>query len=75
MMAVPVSKEPSLTLGRPGPLFRGDYFATREGTNYDVARDGEHFVMIRSEDESAPGEVRVVLNWFEELKRLLPDEE
>ena len=30
------------------------------------------FVMIESEGEEAPEEFKVVQNWFEELKRLVP---
>jgi hypothetical protein len=37
--------------------------------NYDVAPDGR-FVMIK--DEAASGRLYVVLNWTEELKRLVP---
>lgn len=37
--------------------------------NYDVAPDGR-FLMIQG--EGAPTQVNVVLNWFEELKRLVP---
>jgi hypothetical protein len=46
--------------------------ATTSATNYDVSADGQEFVMIRNEDSSAPPQIHVVLNWFEELKRLVP---
>jgi hypothetical protein len=39
--------------------------------NYDVAPDGR-FLMIQRLDPESPREIRVVLNWTEELKRLLP---
>ena len=42
---------------------------------YDVFPDGEHFVVFVGEPESNPRQLRVVLNWFEELKRLAPSEE
>ena len=38
--------------------------------NYDVSADGRSFVMIRSASDSR--HLHVVLNWFEELKRLVP---
>ncbi len=47
----------------------------RYGVNllhYDVTPDGQRFVMVESAVESDPTEVVVVLNWFEELKRLVP---
>ena len=37
--------------------------------NYDVAADGQRFLMIRNETSS--GRLNVVLNWAEELKRLV----
>jgi len=42
--------------------------------NYDVSRDGQRFLMLKpSEQEaSAPTQINVVLNWFEELKRRVP---
>ena len=39
--------------------------------NYDVAADGEVFLMLRQLEGSAVSIV-VVLNWFEELKELVP---
>ena len=40
--------------------------------NYDVSSDGQSFVMIKGEQESAPAQLNIVLNWFEELKRRVP---
>lgn len=34
--------------------------------------DGQHFVMVRRDED--PSEIRVVLNWVEELNRLAPGE-
>ncbi len=39
---------------------------------YDVAPDGQRFVMIKESEEQQVGQINVVLNWFEELKRLVP---
>ncbi|MFY9527600.1 MAG: hypothetical protein WAR24_01705, partial [Candidatus Acidiferrales bacterium] len=40
---------------------------------YDVSADGQRFLFTKASEENAPpGEVRVVLNWSEELKRLAP---
>ncbi len=45
-------------------------------TNYDVTPDGQRFVMIRTEESttesSGTTQITLVLNWFEELKRLVP---
>jgi hypothetical protein len=35
-----------------------------------VSSDGQRFVMVK--DDSASGRINLVLNWFEELKRLAP---
>ena len=75
MMAVAISAEPELTPGKPTLLFEGRYqpgtSGGNPGSNYDVAPDGR-FVMIRAEEGSGPTQINVVLNWFEELKRLVP---
>ena len=43
--------------------------------NYAVAADAQRFVMVKAaETGPAPGQLRVVLNWFEELKRRVPAE-
>ena len=42
---------------------------------YDVSPDGTKFLMLRRDAAgagTAPGQVNVVLNLFEELKRLVP---
>jgi hypothetical protein len=41
--------------------------------NYDVPPDGQRFLMNKAKDQkSAPTQINVVLNWFEELKRRVP---
>ncbi len=74
-MAVPVQTEPSFTPGTPEVLFEGAY-ATGVGRSYDVAPDGQRFLMITvgagTEDTSAPPSLILVQNWHEELKRLVP---
>jgi hypothetical protein len=40
---------------------------------WDVAPDGKRFLVVKDPDTDAdPATVRVVVNWFEELKRLMP---
>ena len=43
-----------------------------DNPNYDVMPDGEHFVMSLSPQYPSPTHYSVVVNWFEELKRLVP---
>jgi serine/threonine-protein kinase len=76
MLAVAVQPGTPLVAGRPQVLF--DY-ATQPATGgtrpYDIAPDGR-FLIIRSGQPRASGDTAsnlvVVLNWFEELKRLVP---
>jgi serine/threonine protein kinase/Tol biopolymer transport system component len=73
VMAVAVETEPDLTTGTPRVLFEGPYVMyLGGGNNYDVSPDGRRFLMIRRELGPAPRQINVVLNWAEELKRLVP---
>jgi hypothetical protein len=72
MMVVDVRTHPEFTAAKPKLLFEGKYLTDRIGTNYDIAPDGRRFLMIQSDQETAPTQLRIVLNWSEELKRLLP---
>ena len=49
-----------------------DYFVLPVGRIYDISPDGRRFLVIRSADEEPSAQMNVVLNWFEELKRLAP---
>ena len=75
--SVVVSTEPAFRAAKPVLLFEGEYELDFWSSNYDVAPDGQRFVMIRrgkDADTSAPQQLNVVLNWFEELKQLVPTE-
>jgi serine/threonine-protein kinase len=70
MMAVSIETEPEFKVTQFEELFEGRYL-TSIYRNYDVAPDGR-FLMIQEPQESTPLGINVVLNWFEELKRLVP---
>jgi len=70
MMVVGIKTEPTFTAGSPVVLFTGRY-TSGIAINYDISPDGQKFLMIK-EDEGQPAQINVVLNWFEELKRLVP---
>jgi serine/threonine-protein kinase len=77
MMAVPVTLEPTFTSGRPRTLFRfaGVYRMSGTATAYDIHPDGTRFIMVSERKDAAPTprqQVNIVLNWFEELRRLAP---
>ena len=71
------SNPPSVTPGTPEKLFDWRYRLVVGGRrHHDVLLDGSQFLMItRGEDyvgEGGRAEINVVLNWHEELKRLVP---
>ena len=75
MMSVRVETEPVFRAGTPEVLFEGAYLRGG-GVTYDLSPDGQRFLMVKSGsaagDETAPAELILVQNWFEELKRLVP---
>ena len=80
MMVVAVTLDQNLSVGQPSVLLRNDdnlYLASIGGFSrfYDAFPDGERFVAIRrnTDDHSlVTKSFVVVLNWSEELKRLVP---
>jgi Tol biopolymer transport system component len=70
LVAAAVETTPDFRVQRREVLFEGPYSAWRYHSHYDVLPDGQQFVMIkRVEDEAA--RLVVVLNWFEELRRVM----
>ena len=74
-MAVEITTKPGFAAGKPRMLFEGQYLPA-QGTlpNYDVSPDGQRFLMLKTADsaETAPTQINVVMNWFEELKQRVP---
>ena len=83
-VAVSVNTTPSFSFGNPvsavtAGLPTVESFASR---SYDVTRDGSAFLAVAPDADvseaqtpgqvGAPQEIWIVLNWFEELKRLVP---
>jgi hypothetical protein len=57
-------------VGRPRPLFKDGIPPWLNG-GYDVAPDGQSLLTMEVEEDGAK-RIVVVLDWFEELKRLVP---
>jgi Tol biopolymer transport system component len=75
MMAVEIATKPSFTAGTPKVLFEGKYEMPNNSTpDYDVSPDGQRFLMLKpvEQEQAAPTQINVVLNWFEELKQKVP---
>ena len=66
MIAVDVDTTSGFSAGKSRVLFDGSYLG-----GYDVSPDGQGFLMLKPVESqtSAITQIRVVLNWFEELKR------
>jgi len=47
------------------------YYKRYQHSNYDIHPDNQRFVMVKPA-ETISADLIVVLNWFEELKRLVP---
>jgi Tol biopolymer transport system component len=75
MMAVEVTMLPSFVVGKPRMLFEGRYEPSPlTNPNYAVSPDGQRFLMLKPPEQAqeAPTRINIVLNWFEELNRLVP---
>jgi hypothetical protein len=70
MMAAAVETKDEFKITGYNELFEGRYLSMASLQNYDVAPDGR-FLMIQEPAESTPLGINVVLNWFDELERLL----
>jgi eukaryotic-like serine/threonine-protein kinase len=71
MMSVDVKTGPTLMVGKPRRVFEGHY-ATSGAlyANYDVTPDGKRLLMVKGSVQEAPAQI-TVLNWLEEVKRLV----
>jgi serine/threonine-protein kinase len=79
LMAAAVQVEPALRLSAPMELFRGEFLREAPPVRqYDVAADGQRFLMLRRPVATSTGgeavapKIVLVENFFEELKRLVP---
>ena len=61
-----VTTSPTFAVVQRQPLFEAGYGLNSAHTNYDVTRDGKHFVLPRSISADAP--VVVVMNWRGSLR-------
>jgi len=71
MIAATFETEPDFRVTQFEELFEGRYLCNIVTRSYDVAPDGR-FLMIQKPQEPTPLGINVVVNWFEELKRLVP---
>jgi serine/threonine-protein kinase len=80
LMVVELRESGGLVASSPRTLLEPQYYSLQSAVNafipargYDVSPDGRRFLMIESADVPAnTSGIVVVLNWAEELKRLVP---
>jgi serine/threonine-protein kinase len=72
MVSLPLTVGGELVPGEETVLFTGNFAAETGGRNqfYGVTPDAQHFIMVESGADS--NHVNVVMNWFEELEKLVP---
>ena len=74
MLAVDIRYSPTISVGAPRLLFEAPFVVGTHFANYDVGPDELGFVMAQRNDGPEQRQIYVVLNWFEELRRLAPTE-
>ncbi|MBL7187030.1 MAG: PD40 domain-containing protein [Phycisphaerae bacterium] len=74
MVAATIETEPKLRVTDRKELFDWKYSSCGRCQTYDVAPDGR-FLMVRDPEGPPLQRINVVLNWFDELKHLVPSPE
>ncbi len=67
MVAVAITTSPSFSVGAAKRLFEDQSAFAGRGHQYDVAADGQRFVLVETLEEPTPV-IRVVQNWFAEFR-------
>jgi hypothetical protein len=68
LVAVSIETEPRFRVTGREVLFEGDYVQYRWSRQYDIDPSGKRFILIKNPTR---GNIEVVTNWFEELRRLV----
>jgi len=73
LMSVPVKTDNNFEYGIPQRLFSKDFYLRNvHFPNYDHISTTDQFITVIIEPENDNPRINVVLNWFDELKRLAP---
>ena len=72
LMSVQVRTTGALALGERRKLLDLSRYDSGYVHEFDVSPDGQRFLLIRTEAQSRPTRLDIVINWFDELKRLVP---
>jgi len=75
VFAVDVISGDPLRFGSEVLLFEGSFEpGLTWGAKWDIHPDGDRFLMLQPEYPDPPEGISVIVNWFEELERLVPTE-
>lgn len=72
LMSVPVETGSTFSSGIASRLVDFSQSAIDLGRFYDLSPDGKRFLIAKGDGEQGGAQIRVILNWTEELKRLVP---
>jgi serine/threonine-protein kinase len=76
LLSVAVTPAATFAPGRPAKVFEDNGYigsgAQGGGRTYDVAPDGRRFLMVKITGQGQAPQLVVVLNWFDELRRIAP---
>jgi len=72
VFVVPITREPSLAVGKPRLLFSGRYQGLGGLTSFDISPDDQRFLMTEQDDppETPTTRLRVVLDWLPQMRAL-----
>ena len=70
LMAVPIELNGQIVVGTPRRLFSGPYSGVGQSGAFDVASDGERFVMVKSDDAGTLRRLTLVQHWDQDIGRI-----
>jgi Tol biopolymer transport system component len=72
LMSVPVETANDFSFETPSPILDLSAAALDQLRHYDISPDGKRFLIIKNDVQQESARINVVLNWIEDLKRLVP---
>jgi hypothetical protein len=67
--SVALETQPAVRIGRPQLLFEREHY---EG-GWDLSRDDKRIMLVRESAPPTTNQMQIVLNWFSELERRVPE--
>lgn len=73
MMVAAIETDPHLSWSDPKMLFEGAGVMLTDTRNYDIHPNGQRFLLVDEIDQEVDDQqINIIINWFDELKRLVP---